>query len=428
MLDYLIRLFVKFNGSPLLGSALSLYIIQFSNYILPIVTIPYLVRILTPEGYGLAAYALSFAGILNVLLDYGFALTATRDIAASKNEIKRVHKIVSEVVFTKLLMTGATVLVFAVVVHAFPTTRSHTGVFWIALAGTLGNTFLPTWLFQGLEQLPRLAGITLVFRLSQIPLMFSFVRTKEDVFVWLLIVAITTLMGTGAVWLVAFRRQMAKLEWPGWIRIQNQLRQGFPVFLSQAAVTLYTTANTFILGTMTNLSIAGYYAAAERMVRTAFSLLAPINQILFPRASSLAGDSQQVVIPMIQKALMLVGSMGFVLSGFLFLFTDLIVRAVLGIEFLEAISVLRVMSVLPFLFALGAGLTLLVMLPFHLEARLLWVYALAGVINLMLVLILVPRYGGVGMAVAVVFAEVSVVLSQAKIALAGGVNLLSRRS
>ena len=416
------NLIQRLRASALLGSAVSLYVIQFANYILPIVTIPYLARVLTAEGYGLTAYALSFAGIFNVVLDYGFNLTATRDIAAHKHDQVRVSRIVSEVVYTKMAMLVLALAIFGLLVNTLPATRTHVDIFWVAFLGIIGSTFLPTWLFQGIEQLPRLAAVNLVFRLAQIPLMFILVADRNDVAVWLAIVSTTSFLATALAWVLAFRGHLKAIVWPGWPAIATQLRLGFSVFLSQAAVTLYTTANTFILGTMTNLTIAGYFSAAERLVRTVFSLLAPINQVLFPRASDLASQSPKAALPLIRRSLFLVGSLGLLLSGVLLLFAPNIVHIILGTGFLEATAIVQTMSFLPFLFALGAGLTLLVLLPFRLEQHLLGVYLIAGLVNIMLALLLVPHWAGVGMAAAVLAAEITVVVIQARIAVMRGIH------
>jgi len=405
---------------------LALYGVQFANYLLPLIMLPYLARVLSVDGYGLVAFATSFAGIFNVILDYGFNLTATRDIAVVKEDRAKVAQIVSEVVFTKATMLLLALAVFGTLVTLTPSLNAHSAVMWLAFLGILGNTFLPTWLFQGFEKLPQLATVNLIFRSTQIPLMFLFVKSKDDVLVWLFIVAMTTIFATALAWVQAICRYHLRISWPRTHAIRRQLEVGFPVFLSQAAVTLFTTANTFILGTLTNLTVAGYFSAAERLVRSVFGLLAPINQVLFPRASALASQSESAALTIIRKSLLLVGVLGLVLSLGLFLLSSSAVLLLLGREFIPAVQVVEVMSTLPLLFALGAGLTLLVLLPFKLENQLLVVYTTSGIINLVLAFFLVPKWGAVGMATAVVAAEMSVVINQARIALTRGINLFAR--
>ena len=391
----------------------SLYLIQFFAYFLPLITMPYLVRTLTPEGYGLVAFATSFAGIFNVILDYGFGLTATRDIAAFKGDTKKIFSIVSEVITTKLVMSVVAALAFAGATLFTPKINQHADIFWWAFLGILGNSFQPIWLYQGIGKLVKLNSVNLLIKLANLPLLFLFVHSQSDAHKWVALSSVTTAVGTAYVWVMTIRTFKEPLRLAGRSAVQNQIKEGFPVFISQASISLFTTANTFILGSLTNLTIAGYFAVAEKLVRVFFGLFSPFFQILFPWASSLAAKSRAEAIPKIQKGFLLVSSLGLGVSATLFLGAPVFVQFIFGREFEPAIEIVKVMSLLPVLFGMGAGLSLLIIVPFRMERFLPWVNIAAGTINFAFAFALVPIFGGgIGMAWSIVAAEIVVVCSE----------------
>lgn len=417
----------KVIKSSLAKNTFSLYAVHIANYLPPIITIPYLTRHLSPEGYGLVAYSLSFASIFNVLFDYGFNLTAARDVSAYREDKERLGQIVSEVFWTKLFLALVATIVFIILVSVLPALQPYPTIFWLGFLGVLTMTFLPTWLFQGLENLPRLALVTVIARLAQIPAMFLFVHTKEDVAAWLWIILVSSTVATFIGWFLALRGPVSHLQWVGVSGIHHQLKHGVAVFLSQASVSLYTSLNTFLLGTMTTLTIAGYFASAEKIARLVFSIVLPLTQGLFPRMTRLVAEGTDDALKWIRRAFLTVGSMGLTLSLALFVFAPLIVTIVLGNSFQDVIPILRVMSLLPFLFALGLSATLFILMPYKLDKFLLLTYLCAGVVNLIFAFTLVPRFGAVGMAWAVVLAELTVVVTQLFVVQTRGTHLLRTR-
>jgi polysaccharide transporter, PST family len=402
-------LWMRLYQSSLIRNTAMLYVVHFTSSLLPLVMIPYLARVLSPIGYGLGVYAQSFAGIFNVVLDYGFALTATREIAAFKHDLKIVSHIATSVLWAKITLTVMGILVFGLLVLLVPSLRNNGIALGLALLGAIANTMLPTWLFQGLEKLTILSGVSLVTRTIQLPLIFVLVRSNDATFTWLAVLATTNILSTLLLWFLAVKMLGLKIGLPKQATILEELQRGFAIFFSQAAVSFYTVANTFILGSLTNLTIAAFFGAAERLVRIVFQISSPIGQAVFPRVSQLASISKNAAMPLIRKSLFIMVALGVILSLLLFLFSKELVSIILGTRFSESIPIVQLLSPLPILFSLGTVLGVQILVPFRVDKGLLVVYVCAAVINVIFAVLLAPQFHGKGMAVAVLISEITVV-------------------
>jgi polysaccharide transporter, PST family len=185
----------------------------------------------------------------------------------------------------------------------------------------------------------------------------------------------------------------------------HELKEGWHLFISTAAISLYTTSNTFILGLLTNNVSVGYYSAAEKLVNSVLGLLYPVSQAIYPYISRLVSDSKEGATIFIRKALILIGCGSFAASSGLFLFANLIVYFILGPHFSESVIVLRILAFLPFVIALSNVLGIQTMITFNMKKAFSNILISAGVINIVLAIILVPHFQHVGTAVGVMATE-----------------------
>lgn len=397
--------------STVARNAASLYIIQFTNYIVPLVMVPYLVRVLGPAGYGAVAFAQGFINYLMLFVEYGFDWSATRKISVERDDHQAVNRTAVHVWAAKGLLSLVGLCVFLLLVSLVPKLRE---VSWLLLALyglMLGNGLFPTWLFQGMERMVAISLINLGMKLGVLVGVFALVRRPEDVLVY------SCLLGGGSVaaGLVGmvvsmrmFRLKPARISWAG---IWGALREGWVLFLSKASVSLYTAGNTFILGMLTNHSVVGYYSAAEKIVKAVQGLLGPLSQAAYPRFSKMASESKALALQWARRMLVLMGGLGLALSVTLFVGTPVIVGIVLGPEYEPSIMVIRILTVQPLLIGASNVLGVQIMLPFGKDRAFISILLGAGLINIALAILLTPIWKEVGMAAAVLFSEAFVTVS-----------------
>lgn len=405
--EYVGRIFRSTVGNNIL----SLYGLQFANYLLPLVTIPYLVRVLGVEKYGLVAFGQGLIGYFALVIDYGFNYSATRKISVRRDNMREVCGIASAVWAAKVLIFFLGLAVLFALSAAIPAIGDNRILVFVLYGMTLGNVLFPLWLFQGLEKMISIAVVNFIAKLVVTVCIFVFVRAPSDVLVYASLLAIQwTLAGALAMGysFVAFKLHLVP---PRILDVKDAFVDGWTLFLSTGAVSLYTTGNSFILGLLTNNAAVGYYSAAEKLVRAFRGLMGPVSQAVFPRFSRLANESKQQALLWGRRLLFSMAGIGFVLSSVLLLGAGPIVTFILGKSFGPAIAVTRILSFLPFFIGVSNVLGVQLMIPFGRDKAFTSILFGAGLVNLIMAILLAPLLLQDGMALSVVFTESMVAMS-----------------
>lgn len=344
-------------------SIIALGVIQAGGYLIPLITLPYLTRVLGPQGYGKVAFVLVVMSLLMLLVDYGFSWSATRQIAANRNDCQRVATIFSETWAAQWwLVSGAALLLAAALATSAPL-RTAWPLYAFGFLYVIGNVLFPMWLFQGLERLKMAAVIQLLSRLVTLPLVFLLVRSPDDLVGAVVFQVLGTLLGgiLAIAWLfltktVAWRR-------PDRTGIVGALRVGADVFVGKAAVAMYTAAVPLALGALTGPTQVGYFVLADRVRNLIQSLLAPISQVSFARLSFLVqADAAQGQALLRYSASVTLGFAG-VAGALMFLLADPIVYLLAGGEYAVAATVMRWLAFVPFVVAVSNLLGVQTMIP-----------------------------------------------------------------
>lgn len=398
-------------GSTIARNAAALYLIQFANYVVPLIMVPYLVRVLGPAGYGAVAFAQGFINYLILFVEYGFDWSATRRISVLRDDPEAVNWIAVHVWAAKALLSLMGLGVLGLLILTVPQ-LGEVALLLLALYGlVLGNVLFPTWLFQGMERMVAISLINLGMKLGVLAGVFLLVRQPEDAWLYAGLLGggsvLAGLVGAGVgMRMFGIRPKSVSLR-----GVWEVLREGWTLFLSKASVSLYTAGNTFILGMLTNHTVVGYYSAAEKIVKSVLGLLGPISQAAYPRFSKMASESRDKALFWMRKMLLLIGGLGSIMTIILFLAAPLIGMIILGHQFQRSIAVVHILSPLVFLIGVNNTLGIQVLFPFNQERWVAIIVFVAGLINIVLAALLAPRFAEQGMAVAVLLAELFVTVA-----------------
>jgi PST family polysaccharide transporter len=398
--------------SAVARNAASLYLIQFANYIVPLIMVPYLVRVLGPAGYGAVAFARGFVNYLMLFVEYGFDWSATRKISVHRDDPQVVSHTVVHVWAAKgvLFLAGFGLLLLLIIL--VPKLREVAWLLLMLYGLVLGNVLFPTWLFQGMERMVAIAFINLAMKVAILAGVFLLVRRPEDAVVY------AGLMGGGAVaagltgMVVAIRMFGLRPTGVSWAGIRETLREGWVLFLSKASVSLYTAGNAFILGMLTNHMVVGYYSAAEKMVLAISGLMSPISQAVYPRMSKLASTSKTDMLFVGRRTLVLMGGIGLALTVSLLVASPLVVKFILGGQYMRSLDVIRILA--PWIFINGVTNVwgIQVMIPFGYDRAFFLILLLAGLINIILAIPLAAAFQEIGMAISVLLSCTFVTVAQ----------------
>ncbi|ADY73990.1 polysaccharide biosynthesis protein [Desulfurobacterium thermolithotrophum DSM 11699] len=395
----------------LLENFFFLSVLQGANYILPLITLPYLVRVLGPEKFGLIAFAQAFIQYFNILTDYGFNLSATREISIHRENKEKIAEIFSSVMIIKFALLILSFIIMTIIVFSFEKFRKDWLIYYLTFGIVIGQALFPVWFFQGMERMKYITILNITAKLIFTVSIFVFVHEVSD-YIYVPLLNSLGFLVTGILALrIVIKDFGFNFKVPSLIAIKRQLKEGWYIFISTVAISLYTISNTFILGLFTNNTIVGYYSAAEKIVKAVQGLITPVSQTIYPYISKLINKSKERGLKFIQKVTFLIGGISFLLSVGIFIFADLIVKFLLGNQYTESVVVLKILSFLPFIIALSNIFGIQTMLNFNYKKAFSKILVSASIINILLAFVLVPLYQHVGISFAVLISEIFVTVS-----------------
>lgn len=395
----------ELSRSSVAKNAAALYAIQFAQYILPLATVPYLLRIIGPSGFGIVSLVNGAIAYFSVFIDYGFSLSATRAISINRKNKLEVNRIFINTIAAKLFLFFLGLLVLIPIIIFIPELRQNYILAIIAYIGIIGNIIFPIWLFQGMEQMSFLAASNLLTQILMAAGIFIFVKNPHDLISYMILIAGTQILNGIITTIKGIKMFKISILSPSTKGVISALKDGWTLFLSNASLSLYTAGNPFILSLFSNSTQVGYYAAAEKLIRASQGIIVPISQAVYPKFSKLAIDSKELFFFWAKKVLIIMGIIGLSISLVMFIFSGSIVKILLGKDFGHTTHLIQILSIIPLLISITNVLGVQIMLPLNKDKSFTWILFIAGIINFVTVFCLAHRLGASASALALVLAE-----------------------
>ncbi|MBP3041627.1 flippase [Bacillaceae bacterium Marseille-Q3522] len=412
----------------LLENFLSLTILQGINYILPLITLPYLVRVLSPEGFGMVSFAQSLTQFFIIVTDYGFNLSATKQISLHQKNRGELQSIFSSVLSIKIILMCLSFITLCILVLAIPKFSNHSLIYILTFGLVIGNVLFPIWFFQGMESMKYITILNIVAKGIATICIFVFVHNNDDI---LLVPTLNSLgfvfTGVLSIWFVN-RKFSIYFEIPSLKEVKYQLHEGWHIFISTAAINLYTASNTFILGLFTNNTVVGYYASAEKLINAATGLINPISQTIYPHMNKLAIKSKENGMVFIRKIVKLVGAFTFSISIIIFFLAEFLVNLVLGDQYENSVIIVKILSLLPFLIGLSNIFGIQTMLTFGYKKAFSKVLIMTSLLNIVIAFCMVPFLNHIGTAIGVLTSEIFVTVTMFLYLKNKGINIIGGKN
>jgi PST family polysaccharide transporter len=384
----------------------SLYGVQILNYTVPLITLPYLTRVLGVGPWGILAFSDAYANYLSLVIEYGFGLSATREIAQFRDDRMARSRQLSGVLGAQIILAAIAAVFTLLLSRTAPSLAAYRPLLPYALLLAVSRSLVPFWYFQGLERMRLVALLNITANGIAAAAILMFVHAPKDNWMPLGFRAAASLLSMGAALAIAYRDLPVVM--PAWRHSWLVLRQGGSLFLFRSAVSFYTTANVLLLGLIAAPAVVAWFAGAEKIAKAAVGAIGPITQTFYPRIAHLMANDKTQATRTGRLSVWLTVGAGTTAGIVLFAGAPWLVRLLLGKGFENNIPVLRLFSFLPPLIAGSNVLGIQWMLPLRLDKEFNLIILSAGALNLALALLLTPRYQQMGMAVSVVLAEILV--------------------
>ena len=396
------------TNTKLLENIFALSTLKAAEYIINFITLPYLLHILGASKYGSIIFSQTVINYGILLTDYGFNLTAPRDIANAP--IEKIKKEFSSIYFAKILLLMLVVIGSIVVIETF-TENIDKMLLLCVLPNLFGNVLFPVWYFQGVQKMKFITVFNLGARMLSVCLIFVLVDTSDDYYIAAFLLSITPLIAGIAAVLYLVKKNNTLFLIPSFYDVKQKMIEGWDVFVSTFFINLYTNTNMFILGCLTNDTVLGYYAAASKLIDAVKGLMQPISNAIFPYVSKLFVKSRSEAIFFLSKVVRLVSFVNLSVSILIFVFAEQIVYILMGDGYKESVILLKVISILPFVIGLSNIFGIQTMLAFGMQKIFSRILFASAIVNFLLVFPLIYFFEALGLAVTVVLVEVFVTIT-----------------
>jgi len=381
----------------LIQNSASLSFAQMSNWILPLVALPYILRVLGPSNFGLIAFSQSLMLSLYIFIDYGFSISATRKIAIERGDVDKIAKTACSIWGAQILLGIIGFSLIMLLTTFVPRFTQVKTIFLVMYGYAFGKAFFPGWLFQGLERMIFIPIVNLTANSLVLLGVFLLIKRPEDylLYAWLLSLGALLTAVMGVVW--AKHVIPLKFSWPKSLDIIQVFVEGKTIFLSQMSATL-GVINPFIVGLLASNTVVGYYSAGDKIASGVTNLLYSVSQAAYPNSSRTAVQSPDILKRRGKKMLFLVSSLGLSVAGVLFLGAPVFIRLLFGSQYLRSINVLKIVAINPFLCVVSQVCGLQILLPLRKDKIYAGIVWGSSILSFLLSLLLIPRWQECGMA------------------------------
>ena len=317
-----------------------LYIMNIAKLVFPFLTLPYLTRVLSVEGYAMVSYVKSVMQYMQLTVDFGFMLSATTAIVSTAGDGKKIGSIVSHTILAKLLLCAGALAALGVMTASIELLRQNVAYVLLSFVTVALSAFLVDYLFRGLEQMQEITLRFVTMKGIATALTFVCVRGDGDL-LWIPILDILgTLVSLVLVW-VRVRHYGLEFCAPELGRAWRQLKDSARYFLSDIATTAFGALNTLLIGIVLPAAQIALWSVAMQIISAVQVMFNPITSGIYPemvrsRSAGLLKKVSKLCIPVL--------ILGCITLYFL---SELAVLIVSGEKYLDAVPVLQ--SLIPLL-------------------------------------------------------------------------------
>ena len=387
------------------------FILTASSVIFPLLTAPYIFRVLLPVGNGRVAFAESTITLFMTVAALGIPTYGIRACAKVRDDKEKLSKTVQELLIINGVTTGLTYLAFIGMLLWVPAFKEESTLLFIISIGMLLNVVGVNWLYSALEQYAYITVRTLVFRVISIAMIFLWVRKPED---YILYAVINLFAGSGANILNFLNiRKFVSLKKQGKYDFRPHLKPIMVFFATSAAISIYINLDVTLLKLLSGSEETGQYAAAIKIKTILVSLVTSLGTVLLPRLSHYYEKGKlEEFRKRIGQAFNFVFLIAAPLSIYFMLFASEAVLFVSGGDYVGAIRPMIIMMPTVFFIGLSNVTGIQMLTPMNQEKKVLISIICGAGIDLVLNILLDAKMGATGAAIAVLSAEFAVLLVQ----------------
>lgn len=381
-------------------------LLTLANLLFPILSFPYVSRVLGPDGIGKAQFAFSFAQYFSLIAALGIPIYGIKEIAKYRDNAEARSKVFSELIIIYFLTSVSLSIIYLLVIYNVPYFAKNRNLHLAAGALVILSFCFIEWLYSGMEQFKSIALRSVLFKCINLILLYTLVKTRADYPIYLYLMMFAFL-GNNVLSLLLVKDKV-KLTFKG-LELRKHIVPLLYILGTTLAAGMYTDMDTVLLGFLSDTKTVGLYTAAVKLSKIAIPLVTSMGVILIPKAGKDFADNNTAGIQQtLNQTFRFLVFLGVPIAFGLMLLAPYFITLFSGKEFLPATFAMRLLSPLPLIIGFAHLLLYMILVPSG-HNREMFLCVLGGLVtSLVLNLLLVPAYKEVGSSVANVCSEIVV--------------------
>lgn len=324
------------DGKVLASNFGFLMLLQISGYIFPLITIPYLARVIGVDGFGKIAFAAAVIMWFQTISDWGFNYTATRDVARNRNDIEKVSEIFSNVFWARVVLMLISLMILTLLILTIPYFKDNKEILLVTFLLVPGHIIFPEWFFQAMEKMKYITIFNIASKALFTSLVFVFINTKDDYILQPIFVSLGFwVSGIIAMYYIVAKWKV-KITAPHLPSIIKTINNSTNVFINNISRNLYNSFSVVLLGFLGGSTANGLLDAGYRFVNIAQNFMNVFDRAFFPFLSRKLGFHKHYANGTL--LISIISAIG------LYLTAPIIINIFYTDEFLGAIPILQLMS------------------------------------------------------------------------------------
>lgn len=382
---------------------------QIFQIITPLVTTPYLSRVLGASGVGVYSYTMTVAGYFVMFATLGMSQYGVRVMAQADKDRASRSRVFWSAYFAQLIASVVALVCYLAYALSGPKDGTLIALLWSLYV--LSAAFNVTWLFFGLEEFKKTTLASFAVKLLEFVGIFALIHTRDDVWLYCGLDSFAFLLNQVVLWPLVRRY----VDWyrPSWAEVRAHIKPNLALFIPVIATNLYATFNTVLLGLLSTNEQTGFYSYAEKLSKMPLSVITALGTVMLPRMSSaFAAGEREEGLRLIESSMWLMLAMGFALSFGIMGVAEEFVPVFLGAEFAPSVPTMMTMAWIVPVICVTNVIGVQYLLPSKRDHQYTESVCAGAAANLLLCFILIPRLQAFGSAISTVIAEFVVLAVQ----------------
>ena len=378
------------------------------SIIMPLITSPYIARVLGAEGIGIYSYSYSVVTYFLLIAKLGIENYGNRTIASVRDDQQKLNQTFSDIYSLHFIITLLVIIGYFIFCQFRSENRN---IYYIQGIYLVAQLFDINWFYFGIEKFRITVTRNSLFKIGTVVCVFLFVKSPQDTWKYVLILAAGSAISESLVWI--FIRKYITFRKPNVTQYKQILKPLLLLFIPTIAVSLYKVMDKIMLGNMSIINEVGYYEQAEKIIGIPVGIITALGTVMLPRISNLVAKNRDNKIKKyIKKSINFMMFLAFPMCLGLIAISNNFIPIFLGKSFIKSSILVNYLSITILFLSFANVIRTEYLIPKEKDKIYIVSVMLGAISNLIINYLLIPKYASVGAAIGTIFAEFFVMIYQ----------------